>query len=177
MKLQSENISQLIYLWLTMHAFRCNTYNMAKLLLPAATKLDQGNVFTGVCDSVNTGGVCLSACWDTPPLQSRHPRWEQTPPEWTPPQSRHSPGSRGPPPPGADTALGAEAPPGADTPPRMQTPTYGLRVAGTHPTGMHSCFHMLLPLQGNNFSFLTVSWHVHYFDWSILLDSFFFNPY
>ena len=35
-------------------------------------------------------------------------------------------------PPGADT------PPGPD-PPGKQTPAYGLRAAGTHPTGMHSC--------------------------------------
>ena len=30
----------------------------------------QGNIFTPVCHSVHRGGVCLSACWDTPP--SRH---------------------------------------------------------------------------------------------------------
>ena len=39
-------------------------------LLPAATKLGQGNIFTGVC--LSTGGVCLSACWDIP-TRSRHP--------------------------------------------------------------------------------------------------------
>ena len=58
--------------------------------LPAATKLGQGNVFTGVCDSVHGGGaVCHSASWDTPPRSrhppprppgSRHIPWEQTPP-------------------------------------------------------------------------------------------------
>ena len=47
-------------------------------LLPAATKLGQGNIFTGVC--LSTGGVCLSACWDIPPR------------EQTPPGSRHPPG-------------------------------------------------------------------------------------
>ena len=44
--------------------------------LPPATKLGQGNVFTGTCDSVHRG-VCLSVCWDTPPgadpPRSRHP--------------------------------------------------------------------------------------------------------
>ena len=39
-------------------------------------KLGQGNVFTGICDSVNRG-VCLSACWDTSPpgpgTPSEHP--------------------------------------------------------------------------------------------------------
>ena len=59
-----------------------------------------------------------------------------------PPGNRHLPL-------GADTPLGAETPPppGADTtppgsrhhPPGKQTPAYGLRVAGMHPTGMHSC--------------------------------------
>ena len=32
-------------------------------------------------------------------------------------------------------------PPRDQTPPGKQTPAYGLRAAGTHPTGMHSCFH------------------------------------
>ena len=64
---------------------------------------------------------------DTVP-QSRPP-WRQTHPP--PPRSRQ-------PPPGADS------PPGADTPqeqrhPQEQRPAYGLRAAGTHPTGMHSC--------------------------------------
>ena len=88
--------------------------------LPAATKLGQGNVFTGVCDSVHGGGVSASvhAGMPPPPPQSRHPQsrhplgqtppWEQTPPEQTPP-------------------------------PGKQTPAYGQRAAGTHPTGMHSC--------------------------------------
>ena len=44
----------------------------------------QGNIFTPVCHSVHRGGggFCLSACWDTTPL-------EQTPPGTRPP-----PGSR-----------------------------------------------------------------------------------
>ena len=61
--------------------------------LPAATKLGQGNVFTGVCASVRRGGgVCLSACWDTTP-----PR-DQTPQKQThPPRSRHPPSRTRPP--------------------------------------------------------------------------------
>ena len=93
-------------------------------LLPPATKLGQGYVFTGVCDSVNRGGV------------TSHP------PEQTP-QSRHPPGAHNPP--GADTN-----PPGAETTPPEQTPTpsehavrYGQRAGGTHPTGMQSCLNML----------------------------------
>ena len=61
-----------------------------------------------------TGGFCLSACWDTPPGAD--------PPDQAPPR---------PHPPGADT------PP--SRPPRKLTRAYGLRAAGTHPTGMHSC--------------------------------------
>ena len=53
----------------------CHIY-ISLYWLPPATKLGQGYIFTGVCDSVNRG-VCLSACWDTP--RSRHPL-EQTPP-------------------------------------------------------------------------------------------------
>ena len=53
-------------------------------------------VFTGIC--LSTGGVCLSACWDTHPLRVDTPP-EQTPPEQTQPleqnpQSRHTPWSR-----------------------------------------------------------------------------------
>ena len=61
---------------------------LATSFLPPATKLVQGYVFTGMCDSVQEG-VCLSACWDTPP-GSRHPL-EQTPPGADIPQSRHTP--------------------------------------------------------------------------------------
>ena len=32
---------------------------------------------------------------------------------------------------------------GIHLPPRKQTPAYGLREAGTHPTGMHSCFELV----------------------------------
>ena len=44
----------------------------------------------------------------------------------------HPPGSRHPP---KQTHTPQEQTP----PPRKQTPAYGLRAAGTHPTGMHSC--------------------------------------
>ena len=57
--------------------------------LPSATKLWQGNVFTPVCQSFcSQGGVCLNACWDTPPAGTplagtppgqAHP-WAGTPP-------------------------------------------------------------------------------------------------
>ena len=75
------------------------------VFLPAATKLGQDNIFTGVCLSTGRRGVCLSACWDIP-----------LPPEQTPPSgSRHPPRSR--PPLGADTP-----PPWEQTPSLEQTP-------------------------------------------------------
>ena len=65
----------------------------------------------------------------TPPGPGRPPRLGdppgpgRTPPGWeTPPRTRQNPpGTRQTPPPG------------------KQTSEYGLRAAGTHPTGMHSC--------------------------------------
>ena len=108
----------------------CSDRVKVKILL-AATKLGQGNIFTSVCQEFCPWGegVCLSACWDThtppdqadPPRVSRHPLpREQTPlpPEQTDPPN---PRTRQIPPPG------------------KQTPAYGLRAAGTYPTGMHSC--------------------------------------
>ena len=122
--------------------------------LPAATKLGQANVFTGVCDSVHRGG-CLPQCmmgYHTP-SQSRHPQrqtppWEQTPPKGRHPPKQTPPWSRHPSALGADTPPRSRHPPGADnpqeqTPPWKQTPEYGQRAAGTHPTGMHSCFRCL----------------------------------
>ena len=74
--------------------------------------------------STGEGGVYLSGCWDTTSPEQTPP-WEQTP---------HL---------GADTPPGADTPgtdtPGTDTPPHKETPAYGQRTAGTHPTGMHSC--------------------------------------
>ena len=56
----------------------CKEWVRDALFLPAATKLGQGNVFTSVCLSTGGRGVCLSACWDTPP--TRHPPGPGTPP-------------------------------------------------------------------------------------------------
>ena len=91
--------------------------NYLKLFLPPATKLGQGYVFTCVCDSVQRGGVCLSACWDTPPQ-------EQTPPKQTPHQSRH-PREQTPPRVDtlwADTPQEQTAPRADNTTPRGNTP-------------------------------------------------------
>ena len=99
------------------------------VFLPAATKLGQSNIFTGVCLSTGGGEGCLPQCmlgytpWSRSPGADILP--EQTPPRADTPQSRHpqtppgadTPWSRYPPeqtPPRAD-------PPGADPPPE-QTP-------------------------------------------------------
>ena len=77
--------------------------NVNTELLPAATKLGQGNIFTGVCLSTGVGrGVCLSACWDThpppprsrPPLDQAPPQDQALPPLRRPPRTDTPPGSR-----------------------------------------------------------------------------------
>ena len=101
---------------------------------------DQGYIFTRVCDSVHRGGLRAGR---TPPGPGRHPlspdqadppRQGEPPPDQadTPPRTRQTP------------RAGRTPPDQADTPPRKQTPEYGLRAAGTHPTGMHSSFKMEL---------------------------------
>ena len=80
----------------------------------------QGNIFTPVCHSVHRGGGSASVhAGIPPPPGAGTPPWEQA----------HTPGSRHPPGPGTP-------------PPGKQTRAYGLRAAGTHPTGMHSCLSM-----------------------------------
>ena len=118
--------------------------------LPAATKLDQGNIFTGVC--LSTGGEgCLPQCmlgYTLPPDQADTPQTRQTPPtpqtrqtppthpgSGRPPRIRQTPRTRQTPP-----RPGRHPPDQADTPTGKQTSAYGQRVAGTHPPGMHSCF-------------------------------------
>ena len=86
--------------------------------LPSANEVAERLYFYTWLSFCSQGGVCPSACWDTPP-GSRHP-----------PRSRHSPEQT--PSPGADPPpTGSRHPP-----PRQQTPT---AADGTHPTGMHSC--------------------------------------
>ena len=69
----------------------------APSFLPAATKLGQGNIFTGVCLSTGGGGLPQCMLGYTPPDQtprSRHPPGPNppradTPPGTRPPWSRH----------------------------------------------------------------------------------------
>ena len=85
-----------------------------RTLLPAATKLGQGNVFTGVCPSTGGKGVCLSACWDARPPRTG------IPPDQAHSRTRHTPQSRQPPPsrpPGSRHHLPSRHPPPEQTPP------------------------------------------------------------
>ena len=78
-----------------------NLHNLGKsLFFPSATKLWQGNVFTGICHSVDRG------------VSGRHPRADTPPPQQTPPGRNPLPG---PTPPWADN-------PWADTPIFAGTP-------------------------------------------------------
>ena len=79
-------------------------------------------IFSQACVCPQGGGVCLIACWDTPGAD---------PPGPGTPQSRHH--HHHPPP-------RTRHPHWVQTPPGKQTLAYSLRAAGTHPTGMHSCF-------------------------------------
>ena len=114
-----------------------------KRSLPSATKLRRLCFYTCLSVILFTGGVCLSACWNTTqpgsryPPRSRHPSpgagtsppWAGTPPEQsTPSGSRHPPGADNPTPP-------SRHPPSKGYPTNRDTAT---AADGTHPTGMHS---------------------------------------
>ena len=78
------------------------------------------------------GGVCLSACWDTPrsrPPRSRHPPWSRHPP----PGTRHPTHQ-------ADAHPPGQTHPQADTHTPVQTPPCrdDHWNGGLHPTGMQS---------------------------------------
>ena len=86
------------------------------------TVLNEVNIVTSVCQRVMStgwGGVCLSACWDTPP--GRHNPWADTSGQ-TPTCQVHA---------------------GIHTPPTPCALHAGIDMAtaadSTHPTGMHSC--------------------------------------
>ena len=109
-------------------------------LLPPATKLGQGYVFTGVCHSVNRGGEVPDQVHPpgqgTPPGLGAPPRHQVHPRDQVhPPRTRYTPRDQvHPPRPGT--------PPGLGTPPGTEhAGRYGQRAGGTHPTGMQSCYH------------------------------------
>ena len=98
-------------------------YTQNVIFLPPATKLGQGYIFTGMCDSVHRGGLpqCILGYHS---LDQAHPQTIH-PPTW----SRHPP-----------TPLWSRHPPGADTPPGAEhAERYGQCAGGMHPVGMQSC--------------------------------------
>ena len=99
----------------------------------------QGNIFTPVCHSVHRGGGVLLA--RPPPAWRTPPGW-RTPWHGEPPQDGEPPHLDGDPP-GWRTPPDGGIPPGWRSP-QKQTPAYGLRLAGMHPTGMHSCCIVIL---------------------------------
>ena len=108
-------------------------------LLPPANEVWGKVIFLRLFVILFTGGVCLSAFWDTTSRKHTPPRSTHTPGKHTPPWEAHPPGST--------------PPPEAHHPPEKHTPSfgaehagrYGQRAGGTHPTGMQFCF--WLPLQ------------------------------
>ena len=146
-----KKVTQSTYLWGRQGAGRASYHVVIDTFDYRPQLSCEGYVFTGVCLSkggrpreVWGGDGCLSACWDTTPPgadtpqeqtppKSRHPP-EQTPPGQTPPKSRppksRHPQGRHPP--------KSRHPPRADPPP----PDTATAADGTHPTGMHACWHM-----------------------------------
>ena len=114
------------------------------VFLPPATKLGQGYIFTGVCDSVHRGSTLAGTPpWDQVqpfPREQVHPLDPGTPlslvqgtpqDQVHPSRTRHTPRDQVHPTPGA-----------------VYAGRYGQEAGGTHPTGMHSCYilHLLLTL-------------------------------
>ena len=93
----SETFNSGRHIWTSQHGGKKIGYRKDKklvFLLPANEAWDKV-IFLHLSVILFTGGVCLSACWDTTP-------WEQTPP-------------------GPGTSW-KQTPPGPDTPPWEQTP-------------------------------------------------------
>ena len=114
----------------------------------------QGNVFTGVC--LSKGGRVHAGMPD-PPSGPGRPPCDQADTPWdqadTPPDQAGLPLGPGRPP--RDQADHPHLPPPPTSldqtdPPGKQTPAYGLRAAGTHPTGMHSCFLLYIAFSNKN---------------------------
>ena len=92
--------------------------------------LGQGNVFTGVCDSVHGGYASVHAVIPTPE-QTSPPR-SRTPCKETPPKKEVPlPLPLGPHPRGKLRGIRSSSPPGTEHAGR-----YGQRAGDTHPTGM-----------------------------------------
>ena len=115
-------------------------------LLPA-TKLGQGNVFTGICDSVNRGGSA-----------SVHAGIPHPPQEQTPPRGRHPLGADAPPP---KSRPPLEADPPEQTYPTLeQTPPPAQSMLGD--TVNARAVRILLECKLVQFCFLTDKTFLHF---------------
>ena len=97
------------------------------LLLPPATKLGQGYIFTGVCDSVHMGGAWSGGCMVLGDAWS-----------------------------GGCLVQGVHGPrgvPGGDPP----APEMATAAGGTHPTGMHSCLYFTSIRSSSTIPFKSIS--------------------
>ena len=96
-------------------------------------------MFLQVCVILFTGeGGCLPQCmlgYHIPPEQT--PPRADTPQEQTPPPEQTPPWEQTPP---QEQTTPEQTP--RSRHPGKQTAAYGQRSAGTHPTGMHSCFQL-----------------------------------
>ena len=124
-------------------------------LLPSATKLRRLCFYTCLSFCSQWGSASVHA--GIPPGPRTPPGTRHTPPEQTPPGSRHlRPRSRHPPSRQSPWEQTSPTPilPGADTPP----PETATVADGTHPTGMHSCFKLILHI-----SFESNHWKLNVF--------------
>ena len=114
------------------------------LLLPSATKLRQGNVFTPVCHSVHRGGSATHThthTWaDTPgktpppgqtPFLGRHPSWADTLPPGRDPSGRYHQ-------PPVQCMLGYGQQVGSTPPEQTQPPPLGRHLPGAVHAGIRS---------------------------------------
>ena len=136
------NFKSFLFLILSFYCvqiLKCN-YQSMFYCLRVITVRNEGNIFTGICDSVHGGGrVCLNACWDTTPPRTRQapPKTRQASPQdqaGSPLEPDRHPRDR------AGTPRDQTGTPPGPVPPRAEhTGRYGQRAGGMHPTGMQSC--------------------------------------
>ena len=123
---------------------RAATYSEAQLIT-GRNEVVAKVIFLHLFVILFTGGVWYLSMHRPPPPGSKPP-WSGSP-QQTPPREQTPPRAETPPPQGKPSPR-SRHPPQSRQPPRQQrrphlpeqTPGYSQRVAGTHPTGMHSCF-------------------------------------
>ena len=94
-------------------------------------------MFLHVSVTVNRGGLRRTPPdQGEPPGPGTHPPTKENPPG----PGTHPPTKENPPGPGTHHPRTRHTPPDQGEPPGKNTAAYGQWAAGTHPTGMHSCF-------------------------------------